>query len=155
MSLDVYLYVLVDTGGAEPHRAELFSANITHNLSRMAAAAGIYECLWRPEEMLAPKDLVLVKRDAEAENFHSDNARSLREQVEAFGVEIYAEQLIEAMRAGLEKLMADPAHFKTLEPAPDPYTGEPWGQYKHFVPWVEKYLAACVEHPRARVEVSR
>ena len=24
--------------------------NITHNLTEMAAAAGVYECLWRPEE---------------------------------------------------------------------------------------------------------
>lgn len=28
----------------------LYSRNITHNLGRMAQAAGIYECLWRPEE---------------------------------------------------------------------------------------------------------
>lgn len=26
------------------------SFNITHNLGKMAKAAGIYECLWRPEE---------------------------------------------------------------------------------------------------------
>lgn len=37
-----------------PEDAELFSANITHNLDRMAEAAGIYECLWRPEEALPP-----------------------------------------------------------------------------------------------------
>ena len=24
--------------------------NITHNLGRMAAAAGVYDCVWRPEE---------------------------------------------------------------------------------------------------------
>lgn len=29
---------------------ELFSANITHNLTDMANAAGIYYALWRPEE---------------------------------------------------------------------------------------------------------
>jgi hypothetical protein len=29
----------------------VFSANITHNLGRMADAAGIYQCLWRPEEL--------------------------------------------------------------------------------------------------------
>jgi hypothetical protein len=29
----------------------VYSANITHNLSRMAGAAGIYEHLWRPEEI--------------------------------------------------------------------------------------------------------
>ena len=28
----------------------VFSRNITHNLNKMAAAAGIYDCLWRPDE---------------------------------------------------------------------------------------------------------
>lgn len=30
---------------------EVYSANITHNLNKMAAAAGIYNELWRPEEV--------------------------------------------------------------------------------------------------------
>ena len=29
---------------------ELFSSNITHNLTGMASAAGIYKVLWRPDE---------------------------------------------------------------------------------------------------------
>jgi len=29
----------------------VYHANITHNLGRMAREAGIYECLWRPEEI--------------------------------------------------------------------------------------------------------
>lgn len=31
-----------------PH--EVYSRNITHNLGAMASKAGIYNCLWRPEE---------------------------------------------------------------------------------------------------------
>lgn len=31
-------------------RDDLFSANITHNLNKMAGEAGIYEALWRPDE---------------------------------------------------------------------------------------------------------
>jgi hypothetical protein len=30
---------------------DVYSANITHNLGKMAEEAGIYECLWRPEEV--------------------------------------------------------------------------------------------------------
>lgn len=30
---------------------DVYSANITHNLGKMAGAAGIYEALWRPEEI--------------------------------------------------------------------------------------------------------
>jgi hypothetical protein len=41
MSLDVSLSTL---------DGEVFDANITHNLNKMAMAAGIYEALWRPDE---------------------------------------------------------------------------------------------------------
>lgn len=48
MSLDVYLTPnkckLCGRGG------ESFSANITHNLGKMALEAGIYEIVWRPDE---------------------------------------------------------------------------------------------------------
>lgn len=50
MSLGVLLYVDVDTGGETLHRVELFEANITHNLNKMAKEVGIYEYLWRPDE---------------------------------------------------------------------------------------------------------
>ena len=33
----------------------VFDANITHNLGKMAAVAGIYEACWRPEEINAIK----------------------------------------------------------------------------------------------------
>jgi hypothetical protein len=42
MSLDVYL---TDEDGER-----LYEANITHNLNTMAKEAGIYACLWRPDE---------------------------------------------------------------------------------------------------------
>ena len=41
MSLDVWL---------EVDGEEVFEQNITHNLVPMAKAAGLYECLWRPDE---------------------------------------------------------------------------------------------------------
>jgi len=43
MSLDVYL--------DEPNQdsTTLWTRNITHNVDSMAIAAGIYECIWRPE----------------------------------------------------------------------------------------------------------
>ena len=50
MSLDVALYMKIDTGGNELHKVELFDANITHNLGKMADAAGLYEALWCPLE---------------------------------------------------------------------------------------------------------
>lgn len=94
---------------------EVYQANITHNLGRMAVACGIYQHLWRPEEL---------------------------------GIK-YAWQLISPLRSGLDLLRADPTHYKTF----DATNG--WGTYDGFVPFVEKYLAACIEHPNATVSVSR
>ena len=45
MSLDVYLYYEEDG-----NHIVVCAANITHNLGRMADAAGIYKALWRPEK---------------------------------------------------------------------------------------------------------
>lgn len=42
MSLDLSFYAI--------RRQEVGDFNITHNLNGMADAAGIYKCLWRPEE---------------------------------------------------------------------------------------------------------
>lgn len=54
MSLDVYLMAERPT--------EIYSRNITHNLTTMAAEAGIYEALWRPEEIGITKAGDLVER---------------------------------------------------------------------------------------------
>jgi hypothetical protein len=34
-----------------PESDEVYWANITHNLNKMAGAAGLYEYLWRPDEL--------------------------------------------------------------------------------------------------------
>jgi hypothetical protein len=39
---------------------EVYGANITHNLGKMAAEAGIYQALWRPEELNITKAGELV-----------------------------------------------------------------------------------------------
>jgi len=52
MSLDVYLEVTKPT--------TIFEANITHNLNRMAQAAGIYEALWCPDEIGITKAAQLI-----------------------------------------------------------------------------------------------
>jgi len=57
MSLDVYLTIINRTNC--PHCKEcvseaeedVFDRNITHNLNIMAGKAGVYEQLWRPEEV--------------------------------------------------------------------------------------------------------
>lgn len=60
-----------------------------------------------------------------------------------------AAQLIEPLKAGLAMMKADPPRFEKHN------AKNGWGLYEHFVPWIEKYLAACEEYPDADVSVSR
>jgi hypothetical protein len=80
MSLDVYLEN--ETG------ENLYSRNITHNLARMALEAGIYECLWRPDEHgitharqiiepLAAGVALLATQKARFEEFNAPNGWGL------------------------------------------------------------------------------
>lgn len=46
---------------AEPEVAEVYWRNITHNLGKMADQAGIYEALWRPDEISITKAKQLVE----------------------------------------------------------------------------------------------
>jgi len=54
--------VKVEDGTAE---AEVYTANITHNLGPMASEAGIYQHLWRPDEIdiKKAKDLIEPLKD--------------------------------------------------------------------------------------------
>ena len=60
-----------------------------------------------------------------------------------------AEQLIEPLAEGIRKLLANPKQMRTYN------ASNGWGMYEHFVPFVQEYLAACTEHPTARVEACR
>ena len=106
MSLDVYLnrkrYLSYDEGKTYTEDTEqVYWANITHNLNKMAGEAGIYEALWRPEEIgktkaseiveLLEKGLVDLKARPEYfETFNSPNGWGMYEHFVPF-VEKYLE----------------------------------------------------------------
>ena len=69
-------------------------------------------------------------------------------QPEEIGITTAAE-LIEPLTAGLALLKSDPARFEKHN------ASNGWGMYENFVPFVEEYLAACVENPDAEISVSR
>jgi len=93
MSLDVYLtrkrWVSYDKGLTHTEENEnVYDSNITHNLNVMAKEAGIYEALWRPEEInittanelipLIEKGLMdMKKRPEHYEKFNSPNGWGL------------------------------------------------------------------------------
>lgn len=87
MSLDIYLRntKTITCKCGEVHELEtelVYDCNITHNLTPMASEAGIYEALWRPEEINATKasdiiDLLesgLSKMKANRKHFEYFNA---------------------------------------------------------------------------------
>ena len=115
MSLDVTLYMNLDVGTNEIYKVELFEANITHNLNRMAKEARIYKYLWRPEEV---------------------NCK-------------YAGDLVTKLEESLVKLRNYPLESKLYD------SPNGWGTYENFVNFVEKYLEACKQFPKALIEVSR
>lgn len=91
MSLDVYLSYGVATepcacsrcGHSHTYETSAWSydANITHNLGRMAREAGIYEPLWRPDEvgitharqLIEPLRAGLVRLKANPEHYKQFN----------------------------------------------------------------------------------
>jgi len=60
-----------------------------------------------------------------------------------------AAQLIRPLCDSLALMKADKPRFEKYN------AKNGWGLYEHFVPWVEKYLAACEQNPEADVNVSR
>jgi hypothetical protein len=101
MSLDVQLirkvYLSYDEGKTyiEKEEEELYWANITHNLNKMAAEADIYQALWRPEEINSTKAKNIMKllekglknlksRPEYFEQFNSSNGWGLYENFVPF-----------------------------------------------------------------------
>ena len=119
MSLDVYLKIenrKCECGQNNINvDEEVFEANITHNLTRMASEAGIYKHLWRPEELNITK----------------------------------AKDLIKPLTDGLKDMKSRPDHYKKFN------ADNGWGVYNDFIPWIEKYLEACIEYPEATIYINR
>lgn len=113
----------------------VFSANITHNLGKMAGEAGIYEALWRPHRLKPGYNISDDDHKAELK-FEEENPSK-------------AEDLIGMLGLGLDVLKSDPEHFKKLNPE------NGWGNYDGLVRFVEKYLNACQEYPDSDIEISR
>ena len=68
MSLDITL--------TEVKPCEVYSTNITHNLGKLAEALGIYQHLWRPEELNITHARQLIHPlKAATENLTFDKAR--------------------------------------------------------------------------------
>ena len=140
MSLDVDLYrkswISYDEGITYKEDLELlYSANITHNLGNMADAAGIYEALWRPHRLIEGYNV--SEDDHQAESEFEDN------------VTILAEDIIEILERGLKDLRKRPKFFQKFD------SSNGWGTYERFVPFVENYLNACKEFPKAIVKTDR
>jgi len=140
MSLDVSLYrkyhVSYDGGiTLEGRKEEVYDANITHNLGKMANKAGIYEALWRPYRLKEGYNIPEDDHDAE---YAFEEANSVR-----------AYEISDIIEKGLVDMKARPDYYKTFD------SENGWGLYVHFIPFIEKYLEALKEYPESFVECDR
>lgn len=135
ISLNKKYHISYDNGlTLIPKEEEVYDANITHNLGKMAGEAGIYEAIWRPYRL---KPNYIENKDySEEMKFEKNNSS-------------YAFEIIEILEKGLEDLKSRPEYFEQFN------SPNGWGMYEHFVPFVEKYLEACKEFPEATINVSR
>ena len=133
MGVSVTIYQPLDAGQTtepdtpywENEYHKFFSANTTHNLTKMASAAKLYNVIWRPYKLFGLSD-------------EDEYTRT-----------IHAGELIDELQSGFDTLASDEEKFSK-------YNAENgWGSYKNFLPWVEKYLNACIKYPKAIVDVSR
>ena len=129
MSLDVYLQ--------DKEGRTLYNDNITHNLARMAKAAGCYESLWSPLE--SPANFALPEDIPQADRQCGAN------WIQPPGSPIFAARLIPQLEVSLEILERHPDHFSVFN-APNG-----WGNYDNLVSFVRDYLGACKEFPDAEV----
>ena len=116
------------------NKIEVYNANITHNLNKMADKAGIYKALWRPFQL--HKDFKPSFTDEEKDDF------------EEYAI-VRAKEISGIIEKGLEDMKKRPDYYKQFD------SPNGWGLYIHFVPFIEKYLKALKENPDAIVIVSR
>ena len=101
MSLDITIYEKKRCKCWEYHRwMELYSANITHNLWKMASEAGIYEALRRPYML---KEWYIDTKDYKLESIYEE------EQT------IFAKDLIPIIAKWLKDMKKRPNHYKKFD----------------------------------------
>lgn len=90
---------------------ELYSRNITHNLNRMAAEAGLYEALWRPDEhgyetagqLIAPIEAGLERLRSDPDHFRQFNPKNGWGDYE--GLVEFASEYLRACRGNPEAIV--------------------------------------------------
>lgn len=100
------------------------------------------------------------EQDSRHELFSSNITHNLKEMAREAGVFEHlwfpenigitrARELVDPLTTAVALMSADPARFKKHD------TPNGWGLYKNFLPWIERLLAACIQHPDAFVHVDR
>lgn len=127
---------------------QVYDFNITHNVTQMADAAGIYLPMWQGiivDEKTDERAYRLAFDEGDMQWVAALNLAAKRDGRE---VQVAAD-MIPALSLGIRLLALHPARFKPLE-------GENgWGTWRNFLPAIIELREVCVQHPQARVEISR
>lgn len=128
MSLDVYLrHRNKEQTDRYDQSADVWWANITHNMNKMADAipvstnddrmeATLYDYVWRPEEQREKVDSIVMLR---------------------------------VLTEGINYMISHRKELLRFNP------GNGWGSYDSFLKWLINYKEACEDHPGCDVYVSR
>jgi hypothetical protein len=62
---------------------------------------------------------------------------------------VFARDIIDLLRQGIEKLISDPDEYKKLNPK------NGWGDYEGLLKFAREYLQACRDYPEAKIYIDR
>jgi hypothetical protein len=99
MSLDFSLVRRGKYDDGEDFKTEVFTANITHNLNKMAEAVGIYKALWRPDEngFAKAKEIVSVVEKSLTELKNNPTEYKKYDSENGWGVYIHFVPFVESV----------------------------------------------------------
>lgn len=151
MSLDVYL--TIENDGAVNFESKIF---VRENGGIKELTRAEWDLLYPNRE---PQTVEMLESDT-LTVYSANITRNLGKMADMAGIYMYlwrpgelgidtAGGLIEPLRAGLEKLRADPEKFKQFNPL------NGWGNCEGLVTFTENYLNACIQYPNAKIDISR
>ena len=126
MSLTIYL---LDNNGKL-----IWSKNITHNLNKMAEAAGLYEALWCPYRLSNQySSFMTYEEEMSLEN----------------RLQIKAKDIYDYVKKGHRELTENPEKYTKYNPL------NGWGSYETLVEFVFDYMTVLFLYPEAIIKCER
>ena len=139
MSLDITL-----SYNNDGNEIDVFDANITHNITKMAEVAGIYEALWHPEKINAKKAKDLIEILTWKIPKNSIKNRKTRNNIEI--IKVYAIPTEKRSKDVLYRIKRSDNKFFTI----DKQKREDFLHYKYTIKVYREYEEAKAQENRLK-----